>query len=344
MIHPIDNYVGMTKFFLNVTEPCQGRVPRPEGFRVIELSEPLPGPYYLYLLLKEKIDTPHAVSWLKRKFGGKWKWLGLKDSNAVTVQLLSSTSSVGKVKAQLGRGCLRLLPLGLGRLSGRSLKGNLFVIDINFECIPKPLEGTYPVPGYFSYQRFGTARPITHVVGKLILQNKWEEAVRVFLGEPTPWESEKARRIRLKYYEEGPKVYLNAPKFMDLERSLAIRILKGYSAKRALRSLPVFELFLQAYQSYLYNKLLSKSDDPCKGPVRLPGPGAEEYSELLEEEGVSFEDFKRFGLRAAPRKPCHETRVKGFVKDRTLTLVFALPKGYYATSLLREIVKNPFWV
>ena len=342
MIHPIDAYVGMTKFFMNLDLPCKGSVPRPKGFKVIELSTPLPGPYYVYSLLKENLDTFHAVGILKKRFGGKWKWLGLKDSNAITLQLVSSSKFVEPWSFRHGKRCLVLRPLGLGKINKDSLSGNLFVIDIELECETSAFSGRFVVPGYFSYQRFGTTRPVSHVVGKLVLRRDWEEAIDVLLGEPTPWESRRARELRLKYYEEGPKAFLKAPRFLDVEREVAKKLLKGESPERALRSLNVFKVFLHAYQAYLYNKALSTFEDPCEGPRRLPGPGAREYEDLLWEEGVDYRAFEEFGLRAEPRQPCAETEIKAFAKGRTLTLVFALPRGYYATTILRELIKNPF--
>lgn len=269
--HPIDYYVGMTKYFLNL-EACEGRVLRPKGFRVIELSEPSPGPSYVYLLLKEGIDTIHALREIRRRLGGKWYHLGLKDANGVTLQLLSSDVVSEGLQLRLRKGCLVLTPLGRGSINKARMWGNAFVIDL--QCSkPHSLEGKVKVPGYFSYQRFGTARPVSHVVGKMILLERWEEAVEALLGEPTPWESEAARRVRLEYYSEGPRAYLRAPKFMDVERRVAFELLRGSSPKRALKKSGLTELFLHAYQSYLYNKRLSEFDDPCEGPEALPGPG-----------------------------------------------------------------------
>ncbi|NPA85713.1 MAG: tRNA pseudouridine(13) synthase TruD [Crenarchaeota archaeon] len=342
MIHPIDAYVGMKKYFMNVGLSCSARVPRPEGFKVVELSEPSKGPWPIYALYKKNIDTHHAVSILEKRFGGRWKWLGLKDKSAVTAQLVSSDVGVEGYAVE-GRGwCLRLEPLGRGALTRASLHGNLFVIDVEAECRASITTGSYLIPGYFSYQRFGTTRPITHVVGKFILKGEWEEAVNVLLGEPTPWESPLSRSVRLRYYAEGPRAFLDAPKWLDIERRVAIALLRGRGPERALKSLRVFKLFLHAYQAYLYNKMLSEAEDPCEGPTRLPGPGAEEYRDVLDEEGIELSSFNRYGLRAEPRRPCARINVKVYERENGFTLIFSLPKGYYATSFLREMIRNPF--
>ncbi len=341
-VHPIEAYIGITRFFTDLSPPCEGRVLRPKGFRVVELSEPLPGEEYVYLLLKENIDTLHAVAFLERKFRSPFSWAGLKDANAITVQAVSSPKRVEDLSARVGKGCLVLKRLGKGRVEFGVLRGNLFIIDLAFECNVEGYEmpESMTVPGFFGHQRFGSRRPISHVVGKFLLRGEQEKAADALLGEPFPWESERAREVRKRYYEEGPKAFLDAPKFMDLEKRVAKALLNGVPLEKVLRKLRLFRLFLHAFQSYIYNKALSAQENPCEGPKRLPGPGATEFSDILEEEGIDFDDLKKFKLRATPRAPCYKTKVKSFKRENYLTIIFELPKGYYATSLIREILKT----
>ena len=344
--HPLDFYVGIKRYFTDLKPPCRGRVLRPLGFRVFEILEGTEGSENLYLLYKLNVDTIHALRVISKRFGGKWKYAGLKDKEAQTVQFLSSNKALNAFVWERGSKVIVLKRVGRGVVRKKYLKGNYFVIDLEFECevedYAKEVEGLWEVPGIYGYQRFGSRRPVSHVIGKLALQGKWEEAVDVLLGEPFPWESEESRRVREEYYRLGPKAFLRAPKFMDLEREVASKLLEGKGPKEALLSLSVFKLFLQAYQSYLYNKLLSEGD-ACNGPRRLPGPGAEEYKLLLEEEGVSLEEFRKFGLKAWPREPCFKTKINVFAEGRIMRLAFALPKGYYATSVIREVLKGEPW-
>jgi tRNA pseudouridine13 synthase len=154
----------------------------------------------------------------------------------------------------------------------------------------------------------------------------------------------------------------------------------------ALRSIPITirRLFVQAYQSYIFNLCLSRSiaagediaapkgGDLCfemEGPmafgriikfdpgsgkkmvpaVRMagytfqPGKGRFEAAtkKILDEEGVAPKDFyieemqelsQQGGFRQAPLW-CRDFAARGS------TVSFKLPKGSYATTLLRELMK-----
>ncbi|MDR0911596.1 MAG: tRNA pseudouridine(13) synthase TruD [Methanobrevibacter sp.] len=169
------------------------------------------------------------------------------------------------------------------------LKGNKFKILIrNLENIEKSaeiaenvlnkLEKT-GVPNYFGWQRFGSGRVNTHLVGKALVHNDLKEAVRLYIGNPSPNESEESQIAR-KYYEEGDleKSLELMPKSLRYERQM-LRILikkskKGQkddtkstsdnldenAYKRAIFSLPkpLQRMFVGAYQSALFNKVISE--------------------------------------------------------------------------------------
>jgi len=48
-------------------------------------------------------------------------------------------------------------------------------------------------------------------------------------------------------------------------------------------------------------------------------------------------------LKAWPREPCFKTKINVFAEGRIMRLAFALPKGYYATSVIREVLKGEPW-
>ncbi len=58
------------------------------------------------------------------------------------------------------------------------------------------LEDLRGFPNFFGVQRFGSLRPITHIVGKHILRGEFEEAVLAYAANPVPAESEEAREAR----------------------------------------------------------------------------------------------------------------------------------------------------
>jgi len=348
MPHPIDNFIGLKRFFTKSEPPCTIRVKRPQGFRVFEIPyiEKTVGTH-LYVLLKKNIDTFTAIAEIAKRYGGTWCWGGLKDSSAITLQYVCSDKNLENIDISISQEkCLSLRKIGKGYINIGMVKENIFLIDVEGKCpiveyIKSTLNEMKCVPGIYAYQRFGTRRPISHIVGKLILKGRFAEAVDVILGEPTPWESPVARRLRRLYYSEGPVVYLGAPKFMDIERRLASYLLKKNSPKKALFKLPQFRLFLNAFQAFIYNKALTTYEDTSPFNVTPGYSSWELYKEVLVEENIDKGILKRYGLKGSPRQPCTPFNGKVIVHDDThVSLLFTLPKGYYATTILREIVKG----
>ncbi len=347
MPHPIDLYIGLKSFFSTSTPPCKIWLERPYDFHVIELGSPIPSNSSLYVLTKVNIDTFNAINILKKKFGGHWSWAGLKDARAITLQLVSSNVHVDSYSWNSSNKCLYIKRIGSGDVKPGTLNGNSFVITLRANCKIHDYvlrimdELGQQIPGIYGYQRFGTKRPISHIIGKLILQEKWDEAVDVLLGEPTPWESEKAREIRKLYYEMGPSAYLHAPKFLNIERRVAFSLLKGKSSRQAIVSLPQFRLFINAFQAYVYNKALTSDVDDLSRYSKTPGFNSwEVYKELFLEEGINRSSLKKFKVRGTPRKPLVRRNVIVRSLDNDVVLAFSLPKGYFATALLREIIKG----
>ena len=119
------------------------------------------------------------------------------------------------------------------------------------------------VPNFFGVQRFGIARPITHLVGKYILKNDFEKAVMTYIAHPIKGEDEESYEARkfleeTRDFEEALKLY---PKKLVFERRIIEHLaLHPNEWKEALLKLPknLVRIFLHAYQSYLFNKILSR--------------------------------------------------------------------------------------
>ena len=119
------------------------------------------------------------------------------------------------------------------------------------------------IPNFYGHQRFGTTRPITHLVGKAILKGDFQEAAMIFLAKPSPDEHPSSRQARTELQETRDfKLALeHFPKQLRYERSML-----NYLAEKpddftgAFRTLPakLQALFVQAYQSYLFNRFLSE--------------------------------------------------------------------------------------
>ncbi|MDD1743778.1 MAG: tRNA pseudouridine(13) synthase TruD, partial [Methanomassiliicoccales archaeon] len=137
-------------------------------------------------------------------------------------------------------------------------------------------------PNFFGVQRFGSLRPITHIVGKHIIKGEFEEAVLAYAANPVPAESEEAREARrfiqeTRDFSEGLK---RLPRTLMFERIIA-----GHLAQRpgdfpgAIMAMPrnLQMMFVHAYQSYLFNRVLSERirrglplNQPLVGDVVLP--------------------------------------------------------------------------
>jgi len=119
------------------------------------------------------------------------------------------------------------------------------------------------IPNYFGHQRFGTTRPITHFVGKALAQGQFEDAAMLFLAKPSPHEHPTSRQARqqLEDTHDFKRASENYPKQLRFERMML-----NYLAANptdyvgAFQRLPpkLLALFVQAHQSYLFNRFLSE--------------------------------------------------------------------------------------
>ncbi|MEM1910170.1 MAG: tRNA pseudouridine(13) synthase TruD [Thermofilaceae archaeon] len=252
------------------------------------------GDYVWFLLEKRGVDTLTALRALARAIGVSHKRFsaaGLKDSRAITFQLVCGEGiDPGSIPKRVGEKVLIhdvfRMPF---KLAPGMLVGNLFEITVRRLSVP-PSEAEERIsslvneiceaggaPNYYGYQRFGTIRPITHVIGRMIIHGRFEEAVRELLTRVFPYESQRAREAR-QYLastwdiEGALKIF---PKRLHHERMILQYLCKhpgDYTG--AIRTLPVAvrQLFIEAYQAYLFNKVLSRRIEAGL-PLAEPVPG-----------------------------------------------------------------------
>jgi len=373
----------------------------------------------IYLLKKRNWETMAAVKEIAKRAAIDYKFIGFagtKDRHAVTYQYISICSeNLEEIKRRLDSLKIQDISLkfvGYGkRLKLGMLLGNYFQIIVRDIDTETALERTKEIlaelklkggfPNYFGYQRFGERRVINHEVGKLLLKGKFEEAAFKFLGEYTgDMMGDEARK---NFLESGDveKALGEFPNFLRYERAMLYRYKETRSWKKAFAVLPrpIVRIFIHSYQSYLFNKVLSRrieeglplnealpGDIVCQvkkglpirsktfkvtkrslefvnekiktGEAMITGPifgfasrladgemGRIER-EVLEEEGITLEEFKMKHLKILAElggrrelliKP-KKFRYRAF--DEGLIFRFFLPKGVYATTLLREIMKD----
>jgi tRNA pseudouridine13 synthase len=311
----------------------------PEDFQVSELlSEKAKNSindqsgYAVYKLKKKKIDTNHALSGIFRKKGVRLKSLGLKDASAVTEQFVCSGNK-GKAMENFTSDKYSLEKLGYVKkpLSKKDMIGNHFKIKIS-EC-QNNLESFTEydkILNFYGYQRFGSKRPVTHLIGKAILQMDFDKAVELILSFTSSYDSKENNEIREKLSDKAnyEQYFDKVPVQMDIERMVLKEMIEHGEPIRAIRVIPVSmrRFYIQAYQSFIFNQSLSaafsdgenlfesQSGDVCfdhngiigkyvKGMdqnLALPFVGYSYYkktrfdfqiSKILEQEEVSPKDF-----------------------------------------------------
>jgi len=236
--------------------------------------------YLLCVMVKRNWDTFQALRVVAEQLGINTRQIqiaGIKDAKAVTAQHITiegvSAEEIRKVHVK----DIEVRPIGYFRskLSPYYLLGNSFNITIRAinhskstikKRITKTIEelGTIGgVPNFFGHQRFGTTRPITHLVGKAIVKGNFKRAAMLFLAKPSRYEHPESRQAREQLqakqdFKQALKIF---PRQLRYER-LMLRHLaeKPDDFVGTFRRLPIRlrELFPQAYQSYLFNKFLSR--------------------------------------------------------------------------------------
>ena len=229
--------------------------------------------YPLYLLQKEGIDSSHAIKEMEFAIGCKFKAVGLKDAKAVTKQYVSSVIKRRATKAHhVTKHCIvDLIGYTTRPITKGNLVGNGFTITITGSCgnveqsIRELQETIYRnnIANFYGYQRFGSARAVTHLVGREMLKKNFKEAVELFLCYPGRYDSKETTEMReaCKDSSNFEKVLKIMSPHMDLERILLQELVSSSDPIRALRKIPISirRLLVQAYQAYLFNRSLSKA-------------------------------------------------------------------------------------
>lgn len=237
------------------------------------------GRYLACVLVKRNWDTILAVEAIARQLGMSAENIhvaGLKDAKAITAQHISIGRVTPEQVSQIKIRDINLFPFRFvnekiysGLLLGNHFHIMIRAIEHSPSVIEKRMKNTWQVlsslggiPNFFGHQRFGTVRPITHLVGKHIVRGQWEDATLTFLArssEHEHLESKKARQ-RLRDTRDFKAALHDFPWQLKYERFMLRHLAKHPSDFiGAFKRLPIIlcKLFVQAYQSFLFNKFLS---------------------------------------------------------------------------------------
>ncbi len=432
--HPVEREVGIDYYVSNADGTGGQLRTEPEDFRVRELelfdTEPVAAapekyPHLLVRVQLRRWETNDFAKRLSNELGisrERVSWAGTKDKHAVTTQLFSIKGIEPEKLPEIADVEYEVV----GR-TGRSilfgdLAGNAFEIRIRDPDSPKHAteiteqlqefgigsEESVGVPNYFGQQRFGSQRPVSHEVGLAIVREDWEGAVLSYVGNSSERERGQTQAVRdfVEETRDWQEALERFPNYLGFERSMLHRLAEGEDSKEdyraALETLPsnLQQLFVNAAQSYMFNRMLSKRlerglpfDRPVAGDVvcfadsdgpdglALPdqnrtqrvsekrvdsvtrhcergrafvtaplvgtetefaeGEPGEIEREVIEAVGVEPSQFElpgEFNSTGTRRAVLVQTDLQ--LDTEPLTLSFQLPRGSYATVLLREYLKT----
>ena len=378
------NFKGIKGTIKQIPEDFIVREILPDGKVIVDGSEigsDVGGMYTHFVLWKRGLDTYSAlkkiaaVCFLQEKDFG---FAGLKDAQAVTLQRISVWGLQKNCLEKINNPNLRIInpirrkfSIGLGSLTGNQFQ--VLIRNISEKIENKPLLKLRAEAldrgflNFFGLQRFGSKRPIMHIVGRYLIQEKYSDAIDAYLGNVSNFENEKLTRLRERYLNgENPTNIMNEfPRSYSFERTMIKGLVKKKSPERVILSLPQYylRLAISAYQSYLFNIILHNlhmSEYPLLPETMIPLVGySTDFSSLQEEsrvflkeqlnkDNLNLNSFKHKhkmlrtkGIdRVAIVKPTNLNFTQSDSKKNVLQVVFNLTKGSYATIFLREILRN----
>lgn len=427
-----DEDIGLSGY-LTATPPLGGRLKvRIDDFHVVEVGglppEVANGRYTCAVV--------HLTNWETNKFvqaaserlqmsRKKIHFSGTKDKRGVTTRAFTFEAPLESVEqlsrlpgVELDRAYRCDEETRLGRHTRNAFEMVLRDVPGSPEHVRGAIEATWTeamgaggFPNVFGPQRFGTLRATTHRVGERIVRGDFRGAIEAYLHHPPPrLPSDEAHEwmASLAKWDVGHMLDL-ARGDQGFERTLLHRLQeRPDDPVHALLGLPknLQLLFIYAYQSYLFNRILSLrlvaklplgrategdliapvedgeiqeewvpvrsanlervNEEIERGRAAVTGllPGTEApvatgkagqlEAQILAEAHVSRSDFvvpehlewSSKGTRRALVVRPGSFRFDGSPDDlhpgrSMVRFAFDLPKGAYATSVLREFMKNP---
>ena len=284
MIPKIDSDIGILVYTTNFSG-CGGTIRKQkEDFNVSELITEKSNSricsesgFAVYKLQKNGIDTTHALNEIFKKHGIRLKSLGLKDASAVTEQFVFTTYKTNQ-HFEINESKYNLKKVGFTDkvLSKKEMIGNNFQIKIDGASNELSEFNEFDkILNFYGYQRFGSRRPVTHLIGRSLIQKDFADAVDLLLSFTSKYDRDENTKLRelmadKSKYSEALKIL---PKGMDLEKIALEEMIEHDDPIKTLRALPlsIRRFFVQAYQSYIFNQTLSMSLDAGE-ELFLPQP------------------------------------------------------------------------
>lgn len=298
---------------------------------------PSRGPYrYIVAAKFVKMDTRKLASLISRSYGCRIRYAGLKDARAVAFQFMSLEGRC-RVRELRSRGLVVKLVGSLEEpLSRGRNDGNHFTIIVRGSSQPEELRD---FPNFFSYQRFGSKEPFNHEVGRALLMRDLKSAEEMIQAQGYEVAGKSLRQLA-DHLDVGPlRFYIHAYQSYLFNLLLSLRIMEGLHPREG-------DLVIKANgEVALY---------PEEGDLALPIPGAytrakgwiaQALRRILREEGVSldmflFRELPEISALGGIRPALERARSLSLeARSSYIAMSFFLRSGAYATSYLREIMK-----
>jgi len=234
----------------------------------------------IFILEKQEMDTFEALRLIAKNFHislFKIGFAGLKDKHGITKQYISipvkyemTSKNIKKIKLEFAGYYSKKIKTG-------DLKGNKFSITVrNIQKWDTP--GFYSraktiseigVPNYFDSQRFGS---VIHneFIARYIIKKNYEQAVKIFLTKYLKSERKKIKDEKRKIHANWKNLEL-----INVEnkifKSVITEYIKTKSWIEAYKKIPrnLKEMFVNSYQSYLWNECIKEVLKRIIGKERL---------------------------------------------------------------------------
>lgn len=258
---------------------------QPEDFRVEEIAEPQlgGGPFALYRLAKTSLGTPEAVDAICRAWRIAREAVavgGLKDRHAATRQFLSIENGP---RRNLGQTNFDLTYLGQTArpFDSKDILANRFEIVLRdlrppeatriLAALPQASEGG--VANYFDDQRFGSVGVSGEFIGRAWCLGDYERVLWLALAESNTHDRPDVREEKEKLRAHwGDWAACRQHAFRPVVRAAMERLCRQpHDFRGAFVRIPQHErrLYLEAFQSFLWNRILAESIRPLFDPAEL---------------------------------------------------------------------------
>jgi len=251
-------------------------------------------------LVKVNKDTFEAVKKITRALKIPYeliKYSGLKDKKSISVQRISIKGNYIKKLKNLKLRDIFIRNINPTRKSVKlgSHQGNNFTVVVRNVERSKNLRSNikriinsltdFGFPNYFGLQRFGSIRPNSHIVGRFLLNDDYENAFNEYVLNTYSTEPNESRKVRNnlkkeRNFEEALKTF---PLRLNYERKMIEYLVDNpgdYHGAINTLSYDLKRLLISSFQSFLFNKILSLR---IKKGLSLFKPNSGDVISILDE-------------------------------------------------------------